>query len=325
VTGRKQPYAALLLAAAVLSAAAVCLSPKDDGVLTATGLVEITQADLTAKVGGYLVKREFSEGTPVRGGQIIAFLDDEDYRLTYLAAREAYESARAHLADLEAGPRAAELEALSAARRTAERSLAKAELDYQRFSELYERGAVSAQTLDNYRLALTNNQGAYEQAEAAHRLGLEGSRADAVRAQRHAVERLSYAMRLAETSWEHTKVKAPVSGRVLSKNYEVGEYIQQGAPIATIGDLSDCWVKIYIPSTFLGKVRLDQEAEVRIDAYPGRVFAGRVREIAGQAEFTPRQTITKDERANLVFALKVALENGEGIFKPGMPAEVRLP
>jgi HlyD family secretion protein len=88
--------------------------------------------------------------------------------------------------------------------------------------------------------------------------------------------------------------------------------------------MTDCWVKVYVPSTHLGLISVGQAANVKVDSFPGRVFSGVIKEISQNAEFTPRQSITQSERANLVFAVKVQVDNSEGILKPGMPADVVL-
>lgn len=315
---------AVVVAIVLFTAVYYLLNPSDDAI-TATGMVEITQADLTPKVGGYLLKRNFKEGTQVQKGQVIAQIDPKDYQLTYMQAVAAYQSALSKLADLESGSRSEEIAGAQAAYNAANDALSKATTDYNRFYELEKQGAISVQQLDNYRVAMSNAQGTHRQALAAYNLALEGNRKDTITAQKHLVEQMDYAMQSAKTNLEYTDVKAPVDGRILSKNYEIGEYVQPGAPIATIGDMSDCWVKIYVPSTLLGKITLDQKAEVKIDSIPDKVFQGTISEIATKAEYTPRQTITRDERANLVFAVKIALINDQGIFKPGMPAEVRIP
>lgn len=95
-----------------------------------------------------------------------------------------------------------------------------------------------------------------------------------------------------------------------------------GASIATVADLSDCWVKVYVSPEELGRLRLGQCADVSIDGAPNQVRPGRIKEIKDSAEYTPRQSITRNERANLVFAVKVAVSNEDGIMKPGMPADV---
>ncbi len=299
------------------------LHPKNDKI-TATGMIEITQANLTSKVSGYLVKCDFIEGNQVEANKIIAQIDKTDYQLKYMQAVQAYQSAIAKLDDLNSGSRQAELDAQYALMQSSKKAMDKAVLEYNRFEQLYKQGAISSQELDNYRLIMTNNTGLYSQAKAQYQLAVEGTRVDQIKAQKHLVEQLDYASKEAKANLEYTDLKAPLNGRILSKNYQQGEFILPGAPIATIGDLSDCWVKIYIPSTDLGRVKFAQKAIVKIDSYPNKTFEGHVKEIATQAEFTPRQTITKDERANLVFAVKIALDNKEEIFKPGMPAEVIL-
>lgn len=298
---------------------------SEDGAITATGMIEVTQAELTPKVSGYLIERNFTEGDLVEKGQLLGVINKTDLSLQYLQTVGAYQNAQSKLNDLLAGPRTAEIASAKAAMIAADNSYQKASSDYQRFSALYQGGGISAQELDNYRVALTTSAGNLEQAQAAYQLALEGSRPDVIEAQRFAVEQAKAAMDAAKSLVNDTDLKSPLSGRVLSKNYEVGEFINAGASVATIGDLSDCWVKIYVPSTLLGQVKLGQKAEVKVDSYPDRIFSGVVREIATEAEFTPRQTITKNERANLVFAVKIYVENSEQIFKPGMPAEVRIP
>lgn len=298
--------------------------PKSSDDITATGMIEITQVDLTPKVSGYLIERNFIEGSLVNGGDIIAVIDKQDYELQLKESIAAYQSSQAKLQDLEAGSREADILYQRASLDSSKQAMDKATSDYNRFEQLYARGAISEQQLDNYRVTMTNNIGIYKQMQASYDLAIEGNRQDTILAQKHTVEQMQASMQASELKLSYTDLKAPLTGRVLSKNYEVGEFINAGSAIATIGDLSDCWVKIYIPSTLLGRVYLGQEAQVKIDSYPDKIFIGKIKEIATQAEFTPRQTITKDERANLVFAVKVALDNPDGVFKPGMPAEVLI-
>lgn len=117
-------------------------------------------------------------------------------------------------------------------------------------------------------------------------------------------------------------VESPASGTVLSKNFENNEFAPAGVPIVTVGDLDNCYVRVYVPSEDLARIQVGQAVNVYVDAYPGRAIAGTIQEISQQAEYTPRQSITARERANLVFAVKVAVQNQERIVKPGMPADV---
>ena len=108
------------------------------------------------------------------------------------------------------------------------------------------------------------------------------------------------------------------------KNYENREYVNPGAPVATVLDLDDCWVKVYISSSQIGSIKIGQAADVFIDSFPGKIFMGAIKEVGTQTEFTPHNTLTQHERAAQVFAVKVKVDNSDGILKPGMPADVTI-
>src|SRR5262249_26344704 len=104
-----------------------------------------------------------------------------------------------------------------------------------------------------------------------------------------------------------------------------GDLIPPNQPILRVLYAEDLWVKVYVPETDLGKVRLNQKVDVTIDSHPGRRFEGTVMQIASISEFTPRNVQSADERRHQVFGIKVRVDNALGIFKSGMAAEVRLP
>lgn len=103
-----------------------------------------------------------------------------------------------------------------------------------------------------------------------------------------------------------------------------GDVVPAGQPVARILRADDLWVKVFVPSTELGKLKLNQAVEVAVDSHPGRRFKGEVVQIASVSEFTPRNVQSADERQHQVFAVKVRVADPEGIFKSGMAAEVFL-
>lgn len=151
-----------------------------------------------------------------------------------------------------------------------------------------------------------------------------GPRPEEVALAERKVELAQRAVEALEVPRDKLTLRAPIAGRVSSVMIHEGESAGAGAALMTISDLAHVHLTLYVPEAELGRVYLGQPAEVRVDAYPGRVFAGRVTYIAAQAEFTPRNVQTKEERVNMVFAVKIALENPEGILKPGMPADAVL-
>ncbi len=126
----------------------------------------------------------------------------------------------------------------------------------------------------------------------------------------------------AEVAW--LTLIAPMDGIVTSRSAQVGETATAGMPLLTVANLDEVKLVIYVPETRVGQVSLGQEVEVQVDSFPGRVFVGEVANIAGEAEFTPRNVQTQEERVNLVFAVKVRIPNPGHLLKPGLPADATL-
>ncbi len=114
---------------------------------------------------------------------------------------------------------------------------------------------------------------------------------------------------------------SPISGVVTSKLAHTGEVSQSGLPLLVVSDLSQLTLTVYVPEADIGHLGLGQTVQVRVDAYPGQVFAGTVDRLAHEAEFTPSSVQTKGDRAKLVFKVKILLPNASGLLKAGMPAD----
>ncbi|HET7319851.1 MAG TPA: efflux RND transporter periplasmic adaptor subunit [Nitrospirota bacterium] len=196
----------------------------------------------------------------------------------------------------------AELESLvkqgRAAVRNAEAQFAKAKNDYERFGKLFHDNVISPQQMDGARSA-------YEVATSQ----IELSRA---------------ALRTADVRLQDSVLFSPLSGVVLRKNVEEGETVSAGTPVFTIGDLESPWIKVYVKEDKLGLVKLGQKAEVSVDTFPGKKYEGTITFISSEAEFTPKNVQTREERVKLVFGIKVSVKNEKGELKPGMPADVKI-
>ena len=292
--------------------------------ITATGTVEVTKVDLMPKVSGYLNGLTLQEGDRVQTGQEIVRIVRPDLEAQVLRDAAALEKAAVQLSDLEKGPRIQEREQARANLAAAQSVYDKAQSDYERYQALYQSSAISRQQLDVAKSAYEVAYNSLVAAQAQQNLIEEGNRPDTIAAQQLEVERSKAVLAASRTAVADTLVISPLSGLVLTKNYENGEYVNAGSPIATIANMDDCWIKIYVPSPQIGLIQIGQAAEVKVDAFPNRVFSGSIKEISQNAEFTPRQSITARERANMVFAVKIKIDNTEGILKPGMPADVVL-
>lgn len=322
---KKRKYIiAAIICIMVFAAGAYRIYLQNEEAKILTGTVEATKADITPRLGGYLRERTVKEGDKVEKGQFVAQLDLRELNAQLAESEAAYAKAQSQLTDLVKGARPQELREAAANTESALSVYEQAHADRLRYEKLYSDGAVARQQLDKAvadDLVAENSLKAAREQEA---LLLAGNREDEIEAQRREVERAAAALENAKVDLADATLYSSVSGVVLTKNYEVGEYVAAGMAIATVVDLNDCWVRVYVPSDMLGLIKTGQKAAVKIDAYPDKAFEGYIKEISDSAEYTPRNSITRRERANLVFAVKVALPNGEGIFKPGMVADVML-
>ncbi|MDR7469327.1 MAG: efflux RND transporter periplasmic adaptor subunit [Armatimonadota bacterium] len=172
-------------------------------------------------------------------------------------------------------------------------------------------------------------QAQVRQAEAAMRSARAGEvtlsqrRAD-VAAAAAQVAQAEAGVQLLLSQQENLVLTSPIDGVVVARHAREGEVVAAGAPVLTVADLEEVWVRLFVPLPHLGRVVLGQPVEVRTDALPQRTFHGSVTEIAQQAEFTPKNVQTQEERVKLVFAVKVTIPNPDHLLKPGMPADATI-
>ncbi|MGB9870165.1 MAG: HlyD family secretion protein [Anaerolineae bacterium] len=152
--------------------------------------------------------------------------------------------------------------------------------------------------------------------------GLEaGATPEEIAALEAQVQQAQAQLESARTVLAKLTLTAPVGGQVVEIVGHVGELASPGITLITLADLEQVALTVYVPENRLGRVQVGQRVEVRVDSFPDRVFIGRVASIATEAEFTPRNIQTADERANMVFAVKVVIPNPDRALKPGMPAD----
>jgi HlyD family secretion protein len=138
------------------------------------------------------------------------------------------------------------------------------------------------------------------------------------------VHQAAAAVGLVDAQLDQLTLTTPMDGVVGTRSAQVGETATAGKPLLTIVNLDEVTLVLYIPENRIGQVQIGQEVEVMVDSFPERVFRGRVKSIAGEAEFTPRNVQTKEERVNLVFAVDVSIPNPDRALKPGMPADATI-
>lgn len=290
--------------------------------LTASGTVEVTKYDVTPRIAGYIRNLSCREGDFLKESVLVCNIEREDLKRQSESGWQAVQAAQATLTDMQKGAREQEIFMAKSQIDKTKAVYDKAAADLSRSEQLYAVGGISRQELDNARQANDVAKEEYLSSQANYDLVMEGTRADQIAAQAAEVQRLIAAARANEDLVNNMNLYSPVNGVIISKNFENNEYINAGESVVTIADLKDCWIKVYISTADLGKVYIGQKAELAVDAFLQEKFTGKVIEINDKAEFTPRESITKEERANMVFAVKIQIENPDGKIKAGMPADV---
>jgi HlyD family secretion protein len=318
----------LPIVAVVVAAVALYLifRPRGSvGTVEASGTVEATDAQLGFQSAGRIDTILVDEGDQVHTGQELARLDQTELAARRAQAAAGVAAAQAVLAELEAGSRSQEVQQGRDALAAANQRLADAQRDLGRAQRLYDGGAVSRETLDKSQLAFDVAQSQHDQAAQALQLLEVGPRPERIQAQRAAVAQASATVRQIDAMLANAVITAPFDGVVSVKDRDVGETVSPGAPVLTVTNMSDRWVRIYIPETRIGAVHLGEPATITADTYKGRIYRGRVSFIASEAEFTPKNVQTADERVKLVYAVKVRITSDSTYdLKPGIPADVQL-
>lgn len=299
----------LLVLAAALGALWWMRSRSTAKPLLLSGTIEARDVEVGSLTGGRVVSVPVAEGATVRRGQPIVVLETDlvDLQVSQQSAR--VDEARANLVKAQRGPRSEEV---ARARAEAE----NAERERRRQKSLLDQGIVGQQQ--------------YDAAATAARMSLEtlrenerGSRPEDIAAARAALAREEGQLAYLRRQKQESVVVSPADGVIESIDLRPGDLVAPNQPVARILEPSQVWVRVYVPEPLLGRVRVGQKAAVRVDTYPKREFGGRVVEIRTQAEYTPRNVQTLDQRMDQVFGVKVAIDPAPEL-KPGMSAMVRI-
>lgn len=289
-----------------------------------SGTVEAREIDLAFQVGGRIATLRVDEGDSVQIEQEVATLDAHDFELTLSNAIAQTEAAQAALAALRAGTRIQEL-------RVAEAQLAKAQADldyirveFKRIADLVAKKLAAQDQLDQARQRQNVALAGVEQALQNLALLREGPRREDIDQAAATLRARQATAETARRQLEYTRLQSPVAGMVSVRLAEAGEIVSPGKTVLRIAELSRPWVRAYLNEKDLTRVRLGQAAQIRIDGLPDKVFEGRLAFISPTAEFTPKTVETHALRVDMVYRVKVQVDNPNGVLKLGQPADIVL-
>lgn len=307
----------------VLVAVAGCGKNPENSVV-ATGTVEMTEVDVAPQVPARVIAVKVEEGQVVRAGDTLAMLTQSTTRADIAGNEARVRAAEATLREALAGALPREIGRAEAELRVSQAEAVRAARDLERAQPLAEAGTVSRQSLDLATAAAATAVARRDAAREAVGLLREGTRSERLQMMRAELANARAELAAAQAVAGDLVLLAPVNGQVLSRNAEPGEMLLPGQAVITLGETAAPYTRVYVPTRQLPLVHTGQAVTARLDGFPDRPFRGKVVAISPTAEFTPRIALTERERADLVFGVKVQLEDTTGMLKAGLPATVEI-
>ena len=305
----------------ILLGGLACSNGRDKNVISASGTIETVEVNVASKVAGQVLSLSYKEGSRVVPGDLLAVIDHASLDIQLRQAEAGVRLADAQLALLVKGARSEDIRQAEAALTQADSALKVAGDDAARMRELFKTGSVTSKQRDDAEARLTvataQRSAAVEALGRLRRL----ARPEEVQAAEARLAQARAAAELLEKTIADCTITAPAGGIVTHKAVEAGELVTPGATVVTLADLASVYVMIYVTEIEIGRIKLGDGVDVRIDAFPERAFPGKITYISPEAEFTPKNVQTKEDRVKLVFGVKVEIENEEGLLKPGLPAD----
>jgi len=292
----------ITMASAALLLAACGNSEKE---YDATGTFEATETTVSAEQNGTLLTFAINEGDEIEAGSEVGLIDTTQTWLKLQQARATQEVYQSQKPDME--------KQTSATRQ----QLAKAQAEQQRYKELVADGAAPSKMLDD-----ATNQVQVLQRQLAAQLSSLSTNTNALSKQMAATEVQIDQLR---DQLRKCHIMAPLKGTVLEKYAERGEFVAVGKPLFKMADMEQVYIRAYVTSAQLQSIRTGQQVKVFADYGDGKKqeYDGTVSWISSRSEFTPKTILTDDERADLVYAVKVRVKN-DGFIKIGMYGEVKF-
>jgi len=294
---------------------------NDESRIEASGNIEATNIIVSSQVSGKVIQVLKDEGTRVNNGDTVIIIDTETYELKLAEAMATQDFAQAQYNLLKKGARDEDINQAEENLNQAQISFELAEKDKQRMENLYESKSITKKQFDdaiaNYDISHAKLNSAKENFQKVKNL----SRPEELMQAKANLDKALANVNLIKKNLSDCYVTSPSSGFITKKFIEAGETAGMMSSLFQVADLSSVELVIYIPETELGKIKLNQQAEISVDTFPEKTFEGKVIYISPEAEFTPKNIQTQEERTKLVFAVKIKIDNPDFELKDGMPAD----
>lgn len=289
-----------------------------------SGTIEATEVVISSQTAGKIIKILKDEGDRVSAGDTILIIDQENLSIQLKQAIANRDIAKAQYDLLIKGARKEDIKQAEESLKQAEANFILAKSDRDRMENLYQSGSINKRQFEEaqtrYEVALAQLNSAKEYYNKIKNI----ARPEEIAQAKANYDKALASVELIQKNIRDCFVVSPINGFIVKKFVELGETVSMMSSLVKIADLSDVKISIYVPETDLGKIKLGQKAEVTVDSFKDKIFEGTVIYISPEAEFTPKNIQTKDERTKLVFEVKIKVHNPNFELKAGMPADVSI-
>jgi HlyD family secretion protein len=276
------------------------------------------------RLPGRIAQVFFEEGDLIKKGDLVAILDKAPYEADYAAAKAQLEQTQANFAKLKKGNRPQEIEEARATVKQRKAALENAEVLFKRAAEQVKVGAASRQAYDDALALTVESEALLKISQESLSLAEEGFRLEDIEAGLAAMNVTKAGLEGARINLVDTEILAPSDGYILTRVREPGAIVAPGSVVYTLSLHNPVWIRAYVSEPDLGLIKPGMEAEVFTDTHPNKPFKGNIGFISPQAEFTPKTVQTTELRTDLVFRLRVIVEDPKGELRQGMPVTVKL-
>jgi HlyD family secretion protein len=301
-----------------------CGSPENGDIISESGTIETDNVIISSLVSGEVKQLNVEEGAFVNAGDTLAIVDTEMLEIRLRQAEAAYKIASAQYSLLKNGAREEDLKSAESQKRQAQANFDLMKTERERVENLFKSNSISKNKVDEvnarYDVAHAQLDAATEQLNKLKNFARPEELAQA----EAGVENSTANIDLIKKSINDSHITSPISGYIVKKFVNTGETVSPLSSLFKVTDLNLAELYVYVSETDLGRVKLGQQARIKVDSFPEKYFEGSVAYISPEAEFTPKTIQTKEERTKLVYAVKINIQNPSHELKAGMPADAEI-
>ncbi|HEY5123142.1 MAG TPA: efflux RND transporter periplasmic adaptor subunit [Ignavibacteria bacterium] len=301
-----------------------CNNKKDPNVIKASGTIETTNVTVSSKSNGQIKIITVKEGDQVKAGDVLLEIDHEMLDIQLRQSEAGTEFSDAQLKLLKSGARKEDIRQSQESVNQAKTNLDQAKQDLERMKTLYETNTVTKKQYDDAASKYDITVAQYNSSRENYNKIKTLTRPEDIESARANVKKSVANTEAIKKNIEDCKVIAPIDGFITQKYVELGENVVPSASLFKISDLKTVKLIIYVTEEELGKVKLGEKADITVDSFKDKVFSGEVIFISSEAEFTPKNIQTPEERTKLVYAVKIQIPNPQFELKSGMPADAKI-